>query len=165
MSHHPMPREEAIDSLWKLAESIEVCMFVTWDGERQRARPLAARPRRDENRIYFLSDVASQKDDQIDRFPKVALAFADVHGHDYLAVTGHAVVSDDRETIRAIWTGADTAFWDDADDPAIRLITVTPEDAELWLGPNRLVAGARLVGAALSGAKADMGENVKVDHL
>ena len=33
-----------------------------------------------------------------------------------------------------------------ADDPDVRLmITVDPEDAELWKGPNRLVAGAKLL--------------------
>ena len=166
MSDKSLSRDEAIDSVWKLAESsISICMFVTWDGERQRARPLAARPSRDENRIYFLADVAGAKDDQIETFPKVALAFADVKSHDYLAVTGHATVSNDREKIRELWTAADNAFWDDADDPSIRLITVNPEDAELWMGPNRIVAGARLLGAALSGAKADLGENAKVDHL
>lgn len=165
MSDKTLSREETIDSLWKLAESIEYCMFVTWDGERQRARPLASRPKREENVIYFLSDVEGDKDNQIENFPKVTLAYADNHTHDYLTVTGTAVVSNDREKIKELWTNADRAFWDDADDPSIRLITVTPEDAELWIGPNRLVAGAKMAAAALTGAKPDMGENVKVDNL
>ena len=165
MSDKTLSREEAVDSVWKLVESIDYCMFITWDGERQRARPLSARPNREENRIYFLVDVEGQKDEQIEKFPKVSLAFADVHSHDYLALTGEARVSNDRAKIKDLWTGADTAFWDDDQDPSIRLVTVTPEDAELWLGPNRLVAGAKLLGAALSGAKADFGKNEKVDHL
>lgn len=165
MSDKTLSREEAIDSLWKLVDSIDYCFFITWDGERQRARPLSARPNREENHIYFLVDVEGQKDDQIEQFPKVSLAFADIKSHDYLAVTGEAKVTNDRAKIKELWSGADKAFWDDADDPSIRLITVTPDDAELWLGPNRLVAGAKMLGAALTGAKADFGENVKVDHL
>lgn len=165
MSHDTLSREEAVDSVWKLAESINYCFFITWDGERQRARPLAARPDRAANRIYFLVDVEGQKDEQIEKFPKVSLAFADVKSHDYLALTGEAQVTNDRAKIKELWSGADSAFWDDADDPSIRLVTVTPEDAEIWLGPNRLVAGAKMLGAALTGAKADFGENVKVDHL
>lgn len=158
-------RDEAIDSIWKLAKSIDFCMFVTWDGERQRARPMSARPDRDEGRIYFLVDVKGEKDDQIERFPKVTLAFSDIKAHDYLVITGTASVSNDRAKIAELWTGADRAWWDDADDPAIRLITVDPEDAELWQGPNRITAAAKLVAAAVTGAKADFGENVKVDHL
>lgn len=158
-------RDEAIDSIWKLAKSIDFCMFVTWDGERQRARPMSARPDRDEGRIYFLVDVKGEKDDQIERFPKVTLAFSDIKAHDYVVITGTASVSNDRAKIAELWTGADRAWWDDADDPTIRLITVDPEDAELWQGPNRITAAAKLVAAAVTGAKADFGENVKVDHL
>jgi general stress protein 26 len=165
MSDKTLSREEAIDSIWKLVESIEYCMFITWDGERQRARPLAARPDREANRVYFLVDSEGEKDEQIEKFPTVSMAFADVRSHDYLALTGEAAVTNDREKIRELWTGADTAFWDDPEDASIRLLTVTPEDAELWLGPNRLVAGAKMLGAALSGAKADFGENQKVDNL
>jgi general stress protein 26 len=160
-----MSRDEAVDEIWKLAKSIDFCMFVTWDGERQRARPLSARPNRDQHRIYFLTDVAGAKDDQIERFPKVTLAFADIRNHDYVAITGTATVSDDRARIAELWTAADRAWWDDAEDPAIRLIAVEPEDAELWRGPNRIAAAAKLAAAAVTGAKPDFGENAKVDRL
>ena len=52
-----------------------------------------------------------------------------------------------------------------ADDPAIRLLTLDPDDAELWKGPNRLVAGAKMLAAAVTGAKIELGENRKVNHL
>lgn len=160
MAHKTMTREEAVDAIWKLVGSIGCCMFVTWDGERQRARPLIARPSREENRIHFLIDVDDRKDEQIEKFPTVSLAFADGQNHDYLALTGQAAITDDRQKIAELWTGVDTAYWDGADDPSIRLLTVTPEDAEVWLGPDRLTAGA-----ALPGTGADLGESVKVDHL
>jgi general stress protein 26 len=163
--HTEMTRDEAVDAIWKLASSIDFCMFTTWDGERQRARPLSARPRRDEGRIYFLIDESGEKDEQIAKFPKVALAFADIRAHDYVAITGTAAVSNDRAKIRELWSKADEAWWDSADDPSIRLLTVDPDDAELWKGPNRLVAGAKMLAAAVTGAKVDFGENRKVDHL
>ena len=37
-----LTENEARDRIWELAEKIRICMFVTWDGERQRARPLSA---------------------------------------------------------------------------------------------------------------------------
>jgi len=165
MTDHAITTEQAIDSIWDLAKSIDFCMFVTWDGERQRARPLSARPVRDEGRIYFLGDAAGQKDSQIEKFPIVSLAFADIRAHDYVAVTGKATVSNDRAKIKELWSAADKAFWSGPDDPAIRLITVEPHDAELWKGHNRLVAGAKMLTAAVSGARVDLGDNVKVDHL
>jgi general stress protein 26 len=160
-----MSSEEAIDDIWKLAKSIDFCMFVTWDGERQRARPLSARPNRDEHRIHFLTDVSGAKDDQVERFPKVTLAFSDIRAHDYVVITGTAKVSNDRAKIAELWTRADEAWWDGPEDPGIRVISVEPEDAELWKGPNRLVAGAKMLAAAVTGAKVDLGENRKVDRI
>jgi general stress protein 26 len=157
--------EDAIDRIWELAKSIDFCMFVTWDGERQRARPLSARPDRAEGRIYFLTDVAGAKDEQIEKFPKVTLAFADVRSHDYIAITGDATVSNDRAKIAELWTSADKAWWESENDPAIRLISVDPHDAELWDGPNRLVGAAKMLVAAATGAKPDFGSNRKVGHL
>jgi general stress protein 26 len=165
MADKEMSRQDAVDTIWDLAKSIDFCMFVTWDGERQRARPLSSRPNRDEGRIYFLTDVSGHKDEQIEQFPKVTLAYADIRAHDYLAITGHATVSNDREKIRELWSSADEAWWDSADDPAIRVIAVEPDDAELWKGPNRIIAGAKMLAAAVTGAKMEFGENQKVDHL
>ena len=45
------------------------------------------------------------------------------------------------------------------------MIIVEPEDAEIWKGPNRLIAGAKLLTAAVTGAKVNFGESKKVDHL
>ncbi len=163
--YEQMSNEDAIEQIWKLAKSIDFCMFVTWDGERQRARPLSARPDRDEGRIYFLSDVHGAKDEQIERFPKVTLTFSDIRAHDYVVITGNATVSNDRAKIGDLWTSADQAWWDSADDPSIRLIAFVPDDAELWKGPNRMVAGAKMLTAAVTGAKVELGENRKVDHL
>jgi general stress protein 26 len=165
MTGKTMTADEAIDTIWKLAKQIDFCMFVTWDGERQRARPLSARPRREEGRIYFLIDVAGAKDDQIERFPIVTLAFADIRAHDYVTITGRATVGNDRAKIAELWGAADKAFWKGPEDASIRLLSVEPDDAELWKGSNRLVAGAKLLTAAVTGAKVDLGENVKVDHL
>ncbi len=163
--HTEMTEAEAVDTVWDLAKSIDFCMFVTWDGERQRARPLSARPNREEGRIYFLVDVAGEKDDQIAEFPKVTMAFADIRAHDYVSITGTAAVTNDRAKIGELWSSADEAWWDSAEDPSIRLLTVEPDDAELWKGPNRLLAGAKMLTAAVTGAKVDFGENRKVDHL
>lgn len=154
--------EEARDRVWELAEDIKICMFVTWDGERQRARPLAANVDRDEHAIYFLTDVSGLKDDQIERFPVVTLAFADTGDHKYVSVTGEASVSNDRAKIAELWTPDNKAFWDSKDDPGIRLITVRPEDAEVWDSPGKIVATVKMLTAAVTGAKVELGNNRKV---
>jgi len=64
-----------------------------------------------ENSIYFLTDVASDKDDEIVRWPNVCLEFADTRGQKYVSVSGVAVVIDDRELIRELWTTPARAWW------------------------------------------------------
>ena len=160
-----LSRDEAIGTMWDIVESIGICMLTTWDGERQRARPVAARPRRDENAIHVLTDEAGAKDDQIRRFPTVSLAFADTRAHTYLALAGHATVSNDREAIRELFDVPDRAWWETADDPAIRLIAFRPEDAELWGGLGRMRTAVALLRAAVFGADPDFGDNIKIDGL
>lgn len=154
--------EEARDRVWELAEKINICMFVTWDGERQRARPLAANVDRDEHAIYFLTDVTGMKDDQIESFPIVTLAFADTGGNKYVSITGEATVSNDRARIAELWTPDNKAFWNSKDDPDIRLITVRPEDAEVWDSPGMIAATVKMLTAAVTGAKVELGNNRKV---
>ncbi len=163
--HGTLSRDEATDKVWDLAERIGICMFITWDGERQRARPVAARVHRDEHAIYFLTDEDGAKDDQIRQFPIVSLAFADTHSNDYVALTGHAEVSNDRAKIKDLFSAFDKAWWDSEDDPSIRLITFRPDDAELWNGKGRMRAGIAMIGAAITGSKPDLGDNRKVGKL
>lgn len=157
-----LPPEEAIDRIWELAEKIDICMFTTWDGEQQRSRPMSARVYRDEHAIYFLTDLEGHKLVEIEKYPHVSLAWADNSGHKYVVIAGEARVSNDRARIAALWNNFDKAWWDDANDPQIRLLTVTPDDGELWDSPNKLVAGAKMLAAAVTGAKPDMGDTAKV---
>ena len=68
------------DRVWALMEKISICMLSTRDGEQIRSRPMGAYVRRQENAVYFLTDVRRHKDDEIQKFPNVCLAFADASG-------------------------------------------------------------------------------------
>lgn len=153
---------EIVERVWELAEKIDFCMFDTWDGERQQARPLSSRVRRDEHAIYFLVSAEGHKNSQIERFPNVNLAYADIKAMDFVSISGEATLSNNRAKIGELWSDFDKAWWDSADDPDIRLITVVPERAELWDSPGRLVALATMLTAAVTGAKPDFGDNATV---
>lgn len=153
--------DEAIDRIWDLAKKIDICMLTTWDGSQQRSRPMSARVRRDEHAIYFLTDLEGHKLTEIEKFPHVSLAWADNGGHKYVVIAGEAEVSNDRAKIEELWEAFDKAWWDDASDPQIRLLKVTPEDGEVWDSPNMLVSAAKMLTAAATGAKPDMGDTGK----
>ena len=163
--HHDneMTPAEVQDRIWELAKKIDIAMFTTWDGERQRSRPLSARVRQDEHAIYFLVDAEGEKNWQVDKFPWVSCAWADNSGYKYAVISGNAKLTNDREKIHELWSDFDKAWWDDEHDPNIRLLTVTPDDGELWDSPNKAVAMAKMALAAVTGKGPDMGENQKVD--
>ena len=151
-----------IDRVWELAERIGICMFITWDGERQRARPLAAHIDRKEHAIDFLTDVDGHKDEQVAKFPTVSLAFSDGKKNRYVAITGKAEISNDRDRIKALWNPWAKAWWDSAEDPKIRVIRVTPEDAELWDSPGRVASTVAMLAAVLTGKSPKLLDNAKV---
>jgi general stress protein 26 len=153
---------EHIDRIWELAKRIGTAMFVTWDGERQRARPLAAHVEKDEGAIYFLTDVHGEKDDQIAEFPYVSVNFADHKHSKFVALTGKASVTNDRARIKQLWSLFAKAWWDSPDDPAIRVIRLVPDDAELWDSPGRIVTTISMLAAAVTGRSSKIGENAKV---
>ena len=63
--------------VWNLAEKIGFCMLATQVGDSIRSRPMSAHPQASENAFYFLTDVASQKDYEIETNRSVCLAFAE----------------------------------------------------------------------------------------
>ena len=164
--------QDLADRAWKLAEKIRVGLFSTWDGTQQRIRPLTATVDRDAHALYFLIGVDGGTTlaqatgappltlaEQIERFPAVSGSFADQGSSDYGVIAGDAAGSNDRDKIRELWTPFAKAWWDSADDPAIRLVTVRPDNAELWEGPSKLVAYAVMLTAAATGAKPPVGDH------
>jgi general stress protein 26 len=152
--------DNAHERVWDLMQKISICMLSTRDGEFIRSRPMGAFVRREENAIYFLTDAARHKDDEIQQFPNVCLAFAD--GQKFVSLTGTAQVSSDRAKIKELWSTPAKAWWNSPDDPNIRVLTVVPHDAEYWDGPGPVVSYAKMAVAAATGTRPDMGDNRKV---
>ena len=149
--------------VWEMMEKIGFCMFSSRDGEDIRSRPMAAYVEREEGRVCFLTHAPHHKDEGVEAFPHVNPPFSDASGHSYVAVTRRAALSDDRDKNRALFNIPAKAWWDSPDDPSIRLISVTPKDAQYWDSPGTVRAYVKMAAAAVSSSKPEMGENEKVD--
>ncbi|MGJ4890298.1 pyridoxamine 5'-phosphate oxidase family protein [Bradyrhizobium sp. HKCCYLS3077] len=150
------------DRVWELMKKITFAMLVTRDGDRLRARPMSAYLQRDENMIYFLTDARHHKDEEIARAPQVNLSFADAGAQKYVSLTGTAAISNDRAKIRELFTTTAKAWWDSAEDPNIRLLKITPDDAEYWDSPGTVVSYIKMAAAAVTNTRPDLGDNRKV---
>ena len=151
-----------IDRVWELMRKIGFAMLVTRDGDKLRARPMSAYLVRDENVIYFLTDARRHMDEEIARNPQVNLSFANAGSQKYVSISGSAVISNDRAKIKQLFSTPAKAWWDSADDPNIRVLKITPEDAEFWDSPGTLTSYVKMAAAAITGARPDLGDNRKV---
>jgi general stress protein 26 len=150
------------DRVWELIKKIGICMFASWDGQELQARPMAAYVRADEHAIFFLADARHHKEDDIRTYDKVCLAFSDISAQNYVSIAGSAEVLVDRVKIGELWGLPAKAWWSSPDDPNIRLLKVTPIDAQYWDAPGSTVAYVKMAAAALTGTRPSMGENRKV---
>ena len=129
-----------------------------------RARPLEARPDRDAGLIFFVTDIHSAKEDEIEAAPDVGLVFIDASDKAYLSITGRACVLRDAEKTKTVWRKTDEVWWPGGpSDPNVCLLRIEPLTAELWDGPaSAVVTAFEFAKARLTGEEPNLGENRKV---
>lgn len=159
-----MSETDNIDRVWDIIENVGVCMLTTQFGGGMRARPLEARPDRNAGLIFFVTDIHSAKEDEIEARPDVGLVFIDSSDNAYLSITGRASVTRDPDQTKAAWRKTDEVWWPGGPtDPDVCLLLIEPATAELWDGPaSRVVTAFEFVKARLTGAEPNLGENRKV---
>ena len=83
----------------------------------------------------------------------------------FVSVTGHASVSRDKAKIKELWGPSAKAWWDSPDDPNIRLLTVTPDDAEFWEGPGKIVGTIKMAAAAATNSRPELWRKPQGDDV
>ncbi len=158
-----MAEQQHLERVWDLIEQVGVCMLTTHSPNGLRARPLEARPERAEGLIWFVTDLRSGKEHEIEAEHDVGLVFIDAQDKAYLSITARAEIRPDHRKAAAIWKTTDNVWWNGPDDPNVCVLRVKPLTAELWDGPaSKAVAAFEFVKASLTGAKPNLGENRKV---
>jgi general stress protein 26 len=136
----------------ELIQQIGVGMLTTVDRDGQFvSRPMLALQVDDDPGIYFLTHTSSAKVGQVSEQSRVALTFA---GSDstYLAITGRATVSQDRELIARLWNPTYRAWFPDgAGDRDAAALRVTIDHADYWEAPtSRVVRLVQAIAAVVS---------------
>src|SRR4051794_41500789 len=90
---------------------------------------------------------------------QVNLSFANAGSQKYVSISGSAVISNDRAKIKQLFSTPAKAWWDSADNPNIRLLKITPDDAEFWDSPGTVVTYIKMAAALATGAHPDVGED------
>ena len=158
-----MSEHDRLSRVWDIVERSGVCMLTTHSPHGLRARPLQPRPDRAAGVIWFVTDLRSGKEHEIETASDVGLVFTDADAKAYLSITARAEVLRDHQQAAAIWKSTDNVWWRGPDDPNVCVLKITPLTAELWDGPaSKAVAIFEFVKARLTGEKPNLGENRKV---
>lgn len=158
-----MAEEAHLARVWDIIERVGVCLLTTHSADGLRARPLEARPDRAAGIIWFVTDLRSGKEHEIESEHDVGLVFFDANAKAYLSITACAEVRRDRAQAAAIWKTSDNMWWGGPDDRNVCVLRVQPLTAELWEGPaSKAITIFEFVKATLSGDKPNLGENHKV---
>jgi general stress protein 26 len=128
-----VPLEKKLDDLYSLVDGIEVAMFTT----RRPDGSLVSRPMQTQRRtsgvdLWFMTDIETNKLDELLQDPQVNLAYYKSRTREWVSVSGTAIVSRDRSLVRGLyqpdwraWLGDQGGERDGGpDDPRIALILV-----------------------------------------
>ena len=158
-----MSGQDNIERVWDIIEKVGIAMLTTSFPGGLRARPVEARPERDAGLIWFVTDLRSGKEHEIEAEHDVGLVFIDAKAKAYLSITARAEVRRDHAKAAEIWQRSDNMWWKGPDDPNVCLLRVSPLTAELWDGPaSAAMAAFEFVKARITGDKPNLGENRKV---
>lgn len=144
------------DKLLELIKDIRVAMLVTYrpDGS-PHARPMyTQKPLEGDDALWFMTDAASPKLEEIEQSHSVLLTYADPKTNNYVVVQGRASVLHDPETAKKLWNiHAQGWYPGGPDDPSLRLIRIDPTGAEWWDGPSNTSYFLNLAKAVVTGTR------------
>ena len=125
--------EKKLDDLYKLIDGLEVCLFTTRRADgRLVTRPMQVQERTSGTDLWFVTDIEANKLDELATDPHVNLGFYDSKSREWVSVSGTAIISQDRDLVRAmhkpdwrIWFPDEGGKRDGGpDDPRLALVLV-----------------------------------------
>ena len=168
----PIALEKQLDELYGLIEGIEIAMFTTRrrDG-RLVSRPMATQTQAEGSDLWFVTDIESDKLDELAFDPQVNLAYYKDRTREWVSVSGTARVTQDRRLIHELYRKDWKAWFGDAggardggpDDPRLALIMVDVESVVyLKLDKPQPVVLFEIARAMVTGSPPDVGAQREV---
>jgi general stress protein 26 len=102
-----MTKQDHLDRVWDIIERVGVCVPTTRFAGGLRARPLEARPDRTAGIIWFVTDLRSSKEHEIESEHDVGLVLVDAKANAYLSITARADVRRAPAKTSEIWKATD----------------------------------------------------------
>ncbi len=158
-------RQESIEKLKGMLESIDFCMLTTVNGGLLRSRPMSTQEMDESGELWFFTSDNTHKVDEIEADDRVNVAYSKPDDNVYVSVAGRGSLSKDRAKMEELWNPILKAWFPEGlDDPHLALLKVSIEEAEYWDSPNsKIVQLYGFVKAVVTGKPAEGGEYGKIN--
>ena len=159
-----MSNAEAISKIWNIIRDVKIAMLTTVTPEGQlHSRPMATQESQFTGDLWFLTRQSSGKVDEIREGSNASLTYVNDDAHAFVALSGKASLSKDREKIHELWRPMHAIWFPKGkDDPEITVIRIAVDSAEYWESPgNELVRSYHLLKAVLQSDPSQAGEHGK----
>ena len=124
-------RQESIEKLKGLTESIDFAMLTTFANNKLRSRPMSTQEMDENGNLWFFTSEDTHKVEEIEANPQVNVAYSKPDDNTYVSVSGTASVSKDRAKIEELWSEIYKAWFPKGlDDPKLCLLKIQVEEAE-----------------------------------
>lgn len=157
-------RQESIEKLKSLTESIDFAMLTTIAGGKFRSRPMSTQEFDLDGNLWFFTSDQTHKVDEIEADNRVSVAYSQPDDNIFVSVFGRAAIVKDRAKIEELWNPILKAWFPEGlDDPTLCLLKISVEEAEYWDSPNsKIVQIAGFIKALVTGQEADGGDYGKI---
>lgn len=153
-NHEDLVGARAVERIRDVVKETASCFFCTAVtlGGSDATRPMSVQEVDEAGTLWFLSASDSHKNAELEQAQTVRLFFQGSEHSGFLALTGTATVTRDRQRIKALWKPIlKTWFTEGEDDPRITAIGVAPSSGYYWDNKHgNAIAGVKmLIGAAI----------------
>lgn len=148
-----LENKEALAKFKKLAEEVNICMFITNTTADEHTRPMATIEVEDDGTLWFFTNVHSGKVEEVQHERQVHLTYSHPGKDSYMDVWGTASVVTDRQQIKDKWTPVVKAWFPKGpEDPNLALLKVRPSDSYYWDSETgKMVQFLKMAVAAVTG--------------
>ena len=138
-----------------LIQDIRFAMFTHTTAEGHlHAAPMTTQNTPFDGTLWFIGDNTTELCQDIAARPQVNLAYSQPEKGVYVSITGTAALVQDQARLDELWSDFYNAYFEQGKaDPKVQLIKVTAHGAQYWESPGPVVQLAKMVTAALTGAK------------
>ena len=99
-----VPLDRKVDDLYELIGDIKLAMFTTRRPDGQLVtRPMATQPKHGVADLWFVTDIRTEKVDELAHDPHVSLAYVNSKSWEWVSVSGTVIISRDRALIKALY--------------------------------------------------------------